>query len=136
VAAYLGDFNPNDPSAGYLGDIGEGGPPYPAFSFQVPAMTNFTLVVMQQATNLVCEDYTIELFGLPCPLPTLVVESDSVSNRLRVDWSTAYPGWIAQSASQLNGTFSNAPQAPAIVNGRYAITNIAATTNQFYRLKN
>jgi hypothetical protein len=91
---------------------------------------------MQQATNLVCDNYTLELFGLPCPLPTLVVEPDAVSNRLRVDWSTAYPGWVAQSTSQLNGIFTNAPQAPAIVNGRYAITNIAPTTNQFYRLKN
>ena len=73
VAAYLGAFDPNNPAVGYLGDLGQGGPPYPPFAFQVPPGTNFTLVVMAQATNLVCDNYTLQLFGLPCPPPTLAI---------------------------------------------------------------
>jgi len=71
-------FNTNDPSAGYLGDIGQGGPPYPPFSFQVPASSNCVLVVMSRATNLVCNSYSLELFGLPCPAPTLAIPPEGL----------------------------------------------------------
>ncbi|HEX4123021.1 MAG TPA: autotransporter-associated beta strand repeat-containing protein [Verrucomicrobiae bacterium] len=135
VAAYLGEFDPNNPSNGYLGDGGSGGPPYPPFYFQVPAGTNFSLVIMARATNLVCENYTLQLFGLPCPPPTLAIANDTNPAKLRVNWSTAYPGYIAQNSGNPGGTFSNVTQTPAILNGRYAVTNITAVTNQFYRLK-
>jgi hypothetical protein len=134
VAAYLGGFNTNDPSAGYLGDIGQGGPPYPPFAFQVPASSNFVLVVMSRATNLVCNSYSLELFGLPCPPPTLAIAPEAAPAKVRVHWSTAYPGWTAQQKGKATGTFSNTTQSPFIVGGRYALTNITATTNQFYRL--
>ena len=124
VAAYIGNFDPNNPSAGYLGDIGQGGPPYPAFSFQVPAATNFTLVVMAQTTNLPCANYSLEIFGLTCPPPALALEADSVRPKLKVDWSTAYPGWTLQQKTGITGVFSNAPLTPAIVGGRYTLTNI------------
>jgi hypothetical protein len=137
VAAYLGNFDPNNPSVGYLGDIGQGGPPYPAFAFQVPAGTNFTLVVMAQATNLPCSDYTLQLFGLPCPPPVLAIQPEpAATNNLRVNWSTAYPGFIAQQSGNLNGaTFTNVIQSPVILNSRYSLTNLPVITNQFYRLK-
>jgi autotransporter-associated beta strand protein len=135
VAAYLGVFDPNNPSINYLGDIGQGGPPYPAFSFQVPPQTNFTLVVMAQVPNLACSNYSLQLFGLPCPPPRLAIEPDAIPTKLKVDWSTAYPGWTAQQEGNLTGVYSNVAQLPAIINGRYAITNISPITNQFYRLK-
>jgi hypothetical protein len=134
VAAYLGGFNTNDPSAGYLGDIGQGGPPYPPFAFQVPASSNFVLVVMSRATNLICNSYSLELFGLPCPPPTIAIAPEAAPAKVRVHWSTAYPGWTAQQKGKATGTFSNTTQSPFIVGGRYALTNITATTNQFYRL--
>ena len=135
VAAYLGGFNPADPSAGYLGDTGVGGPPYPAFSFQVPAGSNFVLVVAARITNLVCNSYSLEVFGLPCPQPALGITNEAAPNTVRVNWSTAYPGWTAQQSGAMSGTFTNVTQPPAIVGGRYSITNIGAVTNQFYRLK-
>jgi len=137
VAAYLGTFDLNNPSVAYLGDIGQGGPPYPVFSFQVPPGTNFTLVVMAQTTNLPCSNYRLQLFGLPCPPPTLAIEAEPAStNHVRVNWSTAYPGFMAQQASRLNGgMFSNVIQSPVILTSRYALTNLSLTaTNQFYRL--
>jgi hypothetical protein len=42
---------------------------------------------------------------------------------------------LDRAASRLAGFFSNVFQAPAILNGRYSLTNIAAMTNQFCRLK-
>ena len=136
VAAYLGDFDPNNPSVAYLGDIGQGGPPYAAFSFQVPPNTNFTLVVMAQATNLACNNYTLQLFGLSCPPPTLAITKDVTPSTVRVQWSTAYPGFTAQQSSTLvAATFTNVTQGRVILNSRYSITNIPAATNQFYRLK-
>jgi len=135
LAAYLGSFDPTEPCAGYLGDLGQGGPPYPPFSFRVPAGSNFALVVMQRTTNLPCNSYAIELFGLPCPLPTLAISPEATPNTVRVQWSTAYPGWTAQQVAPLGGAFSNVLQQPVIVAGRYSITNIPTTTNHFYRLK-
>jgi len=135
VAAYLGTFDTNNPAAGYLGDGGAGGPPYPAFSFQVPAGTNFTLVVMAQATNLTCHNYALELFGLPCAPPVLAIANELAPAKVRVNWSTAYPGFTAQQSGTPGGTYSNLTQTPVILNSRYALTNITTTTNQFYRLK-
>ena len=136
VAAYLSAFDPNNPATGYLGDIGQGGPPYPAFAFQVPAGSNFTLVVMAQATNLVCDNYTLQLFGFPCPPPTLALTNDAAPAAMRVQWSSAYPGFTAQQSSKLTGgTFTNITRSPVILNGRYSLTNLPATTSQFYRLK-
>ena len=137
VAAYLGTFDPNNPSVGYLGDMGLGGPPYPVFSFQVPAATNFTVVVMAQTTNLPCNSYSLQLFGLPCQPPVLAIQPEPAStNHVRVNWSTAYPGFSAQQSGKLTGgNFSNVIQSPIILNSRYALTNLPAFTNQFYRLK-
>ncbi|MGA2245946.1 MAG: autotransporter-associated beta strand repeat-containing protein [Verrucomicrobiota bacterium] len=137
VAAYLGNFDPNNPATGYLGDIGQGGPPYPSFAFQVPAGTNFTIVVMAQATNLPCSNYLLQLFGLPCPAPILAIQPEPTAiNQVRVTWSTAYPGGTVQQSGKLGGaTFSNVIQSPIILNRRYSLTNLPAITNQFYRLK-
>lgn len=132
VAAYLGNFSPDHPEFGYLGDNGDG---YPTFSFQVPAGSNFVMVVMARATNLVCDRYTLELFGLPCAPPVLAIEQETAPSKIRVDWSTAYPDWIPQQAGNLYDSFTNVAQAAATVNGRYALTNLTTVTNQFYRLK-
>jgi len=137
VAAYLGRFDTNNPGNGYLGDIGIGGPPYPAFSFQVPPMTNFTLVVMALTTNLSCNNYSLELFGLPCPPPTLAIaKEESTPSSVRLLWSTAYPGFVAQQSGQPGSPFSDLNQTPAILNSHYALTNLLANTNQFFRLRN
>src|SRR5439155_16616615 len=66
VAAYAGVFNTNDVCANYLGDTGGSG--LPPFSFPVPAGSNLVIVVSTRV-NLGCPDYTIEVFGLPCPPP-------------------------------------------------------------------
>lgn len=133
VAAYLGSFIPDHPEFGYLGDNGDG---YPNFSVQVPAGSNVVAVVMARSTNLVCDHYTLEAFGLPCAPPMLAIAPETAPSTVRVEWSTAYPGWVAQQAGALNSSFGNVTQPAVIVGGRYSLTNIPATTHQFFRLKN
>ena len=131
VAAYLGSFDTNDVCAGYLGDSSSAPRP---FSFPVPAGSNFVIVAAVRTTNIVCDAYTLEVFGLPCPPPRLQIANDAAPGKIRVNWSTAYPGWNLQRTGQLPGTFSNSPVTPAIAGSRYVQTNATAGTNQFYRL--
>jgi autotransporter-associated beta strand protein len=133
AAAYLGVFDPDNPCLNYLGDGGGDGTA--AFSFSVPASSNVVIVVTLWAPGIGCDAYTLELFGLPCPPPALVISPEAAPQKVRVHWSTAYPDFTAQQAGQVNGPFSNVSQSPALINGRYALTNIAAMTNRFYRLK-
>jgi autotransporter-associated beta strand protein len=135
VAAYLGNFDPNQPCSGYLGDLGQGGPPYLPFSFQVPPASSFVIVVDARTTNLVCDSYAVELFGLLCPAPTLAIERAPIPGTVSLDWSSAYPGWTAQQEGRLGTSFVDIAQAPTIVAGRYSITNIRTITNEFYRLR-
>jgi hypothetical protein len=134
IAAYLGSFDPNQPCSTYLGDGGVGGPPYPPFSFHVPAGSNFVVVVTARETNLVCDSYALQLFGAACPPPTLSIATESSPQKVRVHWSTAYPGWKPESAPKVDGNFTTVPITPAMVNGRFALTNLPATNSTFFRL--
>jgi autotransporter-associated beta strand protein len=132
AAAYLSSVDTNDPCQNYLGDSGPDATA--AFSFPVPAGSNVVILVTQRALGIGCDSYQLELFGLPCPPPTLAIEPEVQPDRVRVHWSTAYPDYRAQEAGSPSQTFSNVAVEPAIVNGRYAITNIPTATNRFYRL--
>jgi hypothetical protein len=92
---------------------------------------------MDLATNLPCSTYSLQLFGLPCAPPVLAIQPEPAStNHVRLNWSSAYPGFTAQQAAKLTGgTFTSVTRSPVILNSRYSLTNLPATTNQFYRLK-
>jgi hypothetical protein len=139
IAAYLGSFNPAQPCATYLGDGGAGGPPYSPFSFRVPARSNFVVVVTALDTNLVCDTYTLELFGLPCPPPVLHIAKDAAPNKVLLQWSSAYPGYRLQSANGLPAPgpipFGNVATPPVLVGGKFAVSNSVAAPRQFFRLK-
>jgi autotransporter-associated beta strand protein len=152
LAAYLATFNTNDICQNYLGDSGPGGgsAQVPVCSFRVPAGSNFVLVVSTRG-NQACVDYTATLFGLPCPPPSIGIgisggvqipqfagqgeTSRRGSPKIGISWTTASPGWIAEQASRVDATFTEIPELPAIIDGRYVLTNIPATDTQFYRLK-
>jgi hypothetical protein len=96
AAAYLGVFDPDNPCLNYLGDGGGDGTA--AFSFSVPASSNVVIVVTLWAPGIGCDAYTLELFGLPCPPPALVISPEAAPQKVRVHWSTAYPDFTAQQA--------------------------------------
>ena len=139
VAAYLGEFRINQPCSFYRGDDGAFGPPAPPFSFRVPPRTNFVLVVTARATNLVCDTYALELFGLPCPPPTLNLTASAAAGKVIAHWSSAYPEFRLQAANSLGGPgpadFSVVATPPILTGGKFAVTNALDAPRQFYRLE-
>jgi autotransporter-associated beta strand protein len=137
AAAYLGSVDTNDPCQNYLGDSGGDGTQ--AFSFPVPAGSNVVILVTKRIGDIGCDDYQLELFGLNCPPPRLDIEREAQPDKVRVHWSTAYPGWQLQSVSNLSTVpppFQSVPIPPVMAGGRYNVTNDSSGTNQFYRLFN
>jgi hypothetical protein len=138
VAAYAGEFLSNQPCANYLGDDGAFGAVPPPFSFRVPPRTNFLIVVTALTGEPVCENYTLELFGLPCPPPRLDIAKDTTPEKVRLQWSSAYPDYRLQSVNALAGAgalpFAPVPSAPVLLNGKYTHSNEIAAPRQFFRL--
>jgi hypothetical protein len=136
AAAYRGANDIHGPCVAYLGDTGADGTQ--PFSFRVPPMTNFIILVSARATNVICPKYTLELFGLPCSPPTLRIAKDATPNKVLLQWSTASPGFQLQSTNSLRSpgpnAFTNVPGIPAIVSGQYTVTNSTAPLRQFFRL--
>jgi subtilase family serine protease len=63
---YLGSFNPNSLCTSYLADLGSSPSGSAAYSFDVPANTNFTVVVNAVIVGPYCSSYTLSIAGLPC----------------------------------------------------------------------
>ncbi len=139
VAAYVGGFFTNEPCANYLGDDGAYGAVPPPFSFRVPPLTNFVLVVTARTGDPVCEDYTLELFGLPCPPPALHIARDSAPDKAVLQWSSAYPDFRLQSVNSLNGAgphpFTNVLTPPVLIGGKFIHSNAVAEPRQLFRLE-
>jgi hypothetical protein len=85
-----------------------------------------------------CDRYTLELFGLPCPPPSLRIANEALPGNVRLHWSTAHPEWRLQSANSLTGSdpppFQNMTGATAIVGGRFSVTNAATGMQRVFRL--
>jgi len=66
TAAYLGNFNSRSLCSGYLADQGGMLTTSGTYSFDVPANTNFTVVVNDVSANSYCGSYNLTVSGLPC----------------------------------------------------------------------
>jgi uncharacterized repeat protein (TIGR01451 family) len=64
--SYLGSFHPAALCTNYLADLGTSPTTSGSFSFDVPANTNFTVVVSAVNAGSYCSGYTITVAGLPC----------------------------------------------------------------------
>ncbi|HPC62212.1 MAG TPA: autotransporter-associated beta strand repeat-containing protein, partial [Verrucomicrobiota bacterium] len=89
ASAYLGAFNPNNLCQNYLGYAGTYAPPAQRFAFNVPAYTNFLIVVNDLGTG--CTNYTLFVSGTPCPPPELAIEPAASPHQIRLHW----PTWAA-----------------------------------------
>jgi len=146
-SAYLGDFDPANLCANLLGvsgdkvEQGSGG-----FSFHVPAGERFTVVVNERNTYedfQGCDIYSLQLYGLPCPeeQPRLHIANDAGPDKVRLHWSTAYPGFELQGKTSLGGpgivskAYTNVTTAPTVHGGHYSVTNSASGPSGFFRLR-
>jgi len=140
VAAYAGEFLTDQPCSFYLGDDGAAEALPPPFSFRVPPQTNFVLVVTARIsiTNLACDTYTLELFGVPCPPPRLDIARDTTPDKVLLQWSSAYPDFHLQSVNSLESNvpfgFNNVIVPPVLINGKFTHSNIVVEPRQFFRL--
>ena len=91
-----------------------------------------------RATNVICPSYTLELFGLPCPPPTLHIAKDSAPSKVLLQWSTAHPGFRLETTNALSGPapigFTGVATVPVVISGKYTITNTPVPPKQFFRL--
>jgi autotransporter-associated beta strand protein len=137
AAAYLGVVDTNNPCLNYLGD--SGGDATAPFSFSVHAGSNLVILVTQRAIDVGCDHYTLELFGLPCPPPTLRIARDVIPGNVLLQWSSAYPDFRLQAVNSLDGPsphpFNDVLSAPVLLNGKYSVTNAPALPQRYYRLR-
>lgn len=139
LAAYLGSFDPAAPCTNYLGDSGGSLlDSADAFSVPVPANATIVLVVNEQVLNPGCEEYTLTLYGLPCPGPTLEIAKSSTPGEGFIRWSTAYPGYELQRSVSVSGSgpsrFAPVSLPATVVNGEYSVTQPLSGAEGFFRL--
>jgi hypothetical protein len=143
-AAYLDQFLPPDLCANYLGDSGSDvwGNSV-GYSFRVPAGARFVVMVHELNPGEAgqgCGNYTLQLYGLPCPPPTLHISHLATPpNRVRLFWSTAYPDFQLQRSASLDGVppfpFVNVSTLPVVTAGDYNVTNSATANDDYFRLR-
>jgi hypothetical protein len=135
AVGYLGSFDPANLALNYIGDPGNdtgvgGGQ---TFSCIVPSGQRLLVVVQNYGT---AADYSLFVSGLPCPPPSLAIETTPVPRNVRVHWPTWAGGFDLQSATDLAGTPSwlGVTNEPIVSGGRFNVTNQAPPLNRFYRL--
>jgi len=68
VGAYIGGFNPTAICTNNVASVGSSPNPTASMSFNVPAGTNFDIVVAEVTANAGCSAYTLTLTGCPVPV--------------------------------------------------------------------
>jgi autotransporter-associated beta strand protein len=135
AGVYLYAFDPANITNNYAADSGSstsGGAQ--SCSASIPPGATLFVTVNEISTGG-GGSYTLQLSGLPCPPPTLNIQSVA-PNKTRVYWDTSAGGYLLEGDSNLMlnawGTITNEP----IVNGgNYNITNTSVLpNNRFYRL--
>jgi uncharacterized repeat protein (TIGR01451 family) len=80
AAAYLGSFDPAEPSQNYLADLGGSPNPVGEMSFTVPPGESFVLVVHEVTPGAGCPGYSFSVLGLPCSVADLSVPEIGTPN--------------------------------------------------------
>jgi hypothetical protein len=134
ATACASNFNPSDVCGNYLADTGTNALAS-SMSFYVASNGVFTVVVNEISPGGGCANYHLELFGLPCPAPTLHIERAGAGNA-RVFWSAiGSDGYALQSAPSAIGAFTDVGVTPAYLNGSLSVTNPTSIPQKFFRLK-
>ncbi len=158
VAAYKGDFTPDDPCPNYLADLG-GDAASGSFSFPVDAQTIFVIdgdtppVITSPVVAVVVSrpladagsacDYSLQVSGLG---PQLGI-NQATSNSVKLFWPASVSDYRLESAPKLvltnasssivarlsTNNWTVVTNPPRLEGGNLVVTN-TVTTNRFYRL--
>jgi autotransporter-associated beta strand protein len=135
-AAYLGNFNPLDLCANYLGDSAYSTSVSNTltYSIVVPAQSAFAVTVNEIGPGSGVAGYTLTLTGTECA-PSLAI-SPAANNRVRLHWPTTAVGYQLEAKQFVTDTnWSSVTNQPLVSNGRYAVTNSGVNpSTRFYRL--
>jgi autotransporter-associated beta strand protein len=134
--AYLGGFDPVHLDRNYVADPGWSACAGTSriYSFNVPANTNFTIVVQQTDPDQTCADYLLKISGADCR-PLLAI-TKAPANSYVLSWTTAAPGYQLEAVDVLSPdpAFVGVWPLPVVVDSQYALTNSSAGTSRYYRL--
>lgn len=136
-AAYLGGFDPTSLCTYYLADYGSstGSSSTPrAYSFNVAAHQVF-VVTVNEITPGAGGEYTLSVTGCNCRPVLNVMRTDP--SKVKLDWTTAAPGYNLEGTNRLNGVpwVAIPPNPPVVTGGKFTVTNTMNPTNFFYRLR-
>jgi len=137
-ATYLNNFTPTDLCSNYLADAGNSTMSLPAsrtYSFNVPANTNF-VVIVNEVSSGAGGAYTLDVTGGDCR-PVLNI-TRVATNRVVLDWTTASAGFSLETTNNLSPggpTWPPVPVVPVVINSRFTVTNTIDSANQYFRLR-
>ena len=105
-------------------------------SFYVPSNGVVTVMVNEILPAAGCGSYNLDLFGLPCPPPTLRI-APAPAGQMCLFWNAiGGSGYDLQAAPIVAGApFTNIGVAPVYVNGTLNVTNSAAAAQRYFRLQ-
>ena len=136
ATAYLNSFNAGNISTNYAGDAGDSTHgDTTTFSSTVTNGGTLLVTVNEVTSSANPQPYTLTLYGLPCPPPSLAIAKVAPANSVRVHWPTWAGGYQLEGIASLAKTNWVAITNEPLVNlGRFNVTNAMNATNQFYRL--
>jgi autotransporter-associated beta strand protein len=139
ASAYTNFFDPGNLVTNYAGDTALSNALTGQFAFRVASNQVFAVVVndTQPAASSTCSNYTLEIFGLPCPPPRLDIARDALQDQARLFWSTAYPRHQLERTPVLTTppVFTPVTNTPVVVAGKYTVTNTTSGAQNHYRLR-
>lgn len=138
AATYLSGYNAASISNNFWGDAGistaQADDGVTTYSSEIPEGATFVVVVNEVTQASGTQPYTLTLSGLPCPPPTLNIETVK-PNQTHLFWPTWAGGYALEAVSSLtNATWTGVTNEPIVNSSQFNVTNTMNPTNQFYRL--
>jgi autotransporter-associated beta strand protein len=133
--AYLNAFDPSNPCLNYLADAGIPSVQPHTYAFKVLPGQVFEVVVQSSVSGLGTR-YRLNVDGFECPPPALNIGKTADPHRVQLSWSTAYPQYRLEGAIEAWAPlWSEVGPSPAVIGGKFSVTNNATLGYRFYRLR-
>ena len=132
--SYLNGFDPSNPCVNYVADGGSPSIEPRTYGFKVEPGQVFEVVV-QSAVSGEGSPYRLSVDGFECPPPVLTIAKTDDPNKVQLSWSTAYPQHRLEGTTEVSGgPWSGVGPAPAVIGGKFSVTNNATLDQRFFRL--